>query len=39
MLAAGLSFVMGAIIARWAAAESAFLNRPEPEEPPKLFKT
>jgi hypothetical protein len=33
-----LFFVMGAIIAKWAAAENAFLNRPEPEERPKLVK-
>jgi hypothetical protein len=33
-----LFFVVGAIIARWAAAENAFLNRPESEEPRRLFK-
>ncbi|MGC2526841.1 MAG: hypothetical protein WA639_03780 [Candidatus Acidiferrum sp.] len=31
-------FVAGFVSVRWAAAEDAFLHRPDPKEPPSLFK-
>jgi hypothetical protein len=31
-------FVGGALLAQWARAESSFLNKPDPKEPPKLWK-
>lgn len=30
--------ILGLVAARWAAAESAFLRRPDPKEPPSLSK-
>src|SRR5215467_9618196 len=30
-------FIVGLVLVRWAGAERAFLNRPEPEKPPSLF--
>ena len=30
--------VLGFVAARWAATESALLHRPDPKEPPSLFK-
>lgn len=30
--------VLGFVASRWASKESAFLNRPDPKEPPRLFK-
>jgi hypothetical protein len=35
---AALFFIAGTVVARLAWAEDAFLSRPEPEEPPRLFK-
>jgi hypothetical protein len=39
-VAVTLAFVLvmaGVVMGRWAAAESAFLSEPGPEEPPKIF--
>jgi hypothetical protein len=30
-------FIVGFLVLRWAGAERAFLNEPEPEKPPSLF--
>lgn len=32
-------FVTGAVGIRWASAEETFLHRPDPKEPPSLFKS
>ena len=29
---------VGLLMAKWAQQESAFLSRPDPEGPPKIFK-
>jgi hypothetical protein len=34
----GVSFFAGFFIAMWAREEAAFLNKPDPEEPPTIFK-
>lgn len=31
-------FISGMILGQWARAESAFLNKPDPKEPPRLWK-
>ena len=31
-------FVGGALLGRWARAERSFLDRPNPKEPPRLWK-
>jgi hypothetical protein len=36
--AAGLSFLAGWLLALWAQQEAGFLNKPDPEEPPRIFK-
>jgi hypothetical protein len=35
---AGISGVVGIVLARWAQQEHAFLTRPDPEGPPEIFK-
>ena len=37
-IAAGISGVVGVVLARWALAEHNFLTKPEPESPPEIFK-
>lgn len=32
-----ISFSVGLVLAKWAAAEHAFLTKPEPEEPPGIL--
>jgi len=32
------SFLAGFVLAAWARQEAAFLHKPDPEEPPKIFK-
>lgn len=34
----GILFVGSLLFAEWARAESAFLNKPDPKEPPRLWK-
>ena len=34
----GLFFVCGVVLARWAGAQDYFLSRPDPKEPPRLWK-
>jgi hypothetical protein len=36
--AGGVSAVVGFLLAMWAREESAFLSKPDPEEPPTIFK-
>lgn len=36
--AGGVSAVVGFLMAMWAREESAFLDKPDPEEPPTIFK-
>ena len=36
--AGGVSAVVGFLMAMWAREESAFLSKPDPEEPPTIFK-
>jgi len=36
--AGGVSTVVGVLMAMWAREESAFLSKPDPEEPPTIFK-
>jgi heme A synthase len=31
-------FLVGFLLAAWARQEAAFLSKPDPEEPPKIFK-
>ena len=38
IIGATVFLIFGFVAARWAAAESAFLHRPDPKEPPRLFK-
>lgn len=38
VFAATACFVISLVVTRWARAESAFLDRPEPKEPTRLFK-
>ena len=33
-----VSLVVGFLLAAWARQEAAFLNKPDPEEPPRIFK-
>jgi hypothetical protein len=33
------SFVIGSMMGRWAREERAFLNRPDPEGPPEIFRS
>jgi hypothetical protein len=33
-----VSLITGALLAAWARQEAAFLSRPDPEEPPRIFK-
>jgi hypothetical protein len=35
---AGLSFLAGWLLALWAQQEAGFLSKPDPEEPPRIFK-
>jgi hypothetical protein len=35
---AGACFLVGFVLAAWAKQEATFLNKPDPEEPPKIFK-
>jgi hypothetical protein len=35
---AGISVVVGIVLAKWAQHEHAFLTRPDPEGPPEMFK-
>lgn len=35
---AGISAVVGFVLAKWAQQERAFLTRPDPEGPPEIFK-
>jgi hypothetical protein len=35
---ATVSFVAGILLAAWARKEVAFLSKPDPEEPPSMFK-
>ena len=36
---AGIAFLLlGLVVAKWALQERAFLNKPDPEEPPRMFK-
>jgi len=35
---AALSLIFGLFMLKWAQLESASLNRPEPEDPPHVFK-
>ncbi|MGB0034816.1 MAG: hypothetical protein WBP79_05005 [Candidatus Acidiferrales bacterium] len=35
--AAAVSLVTGGLLARWAAQEKAFLDKPDPEGPPSMF--
>ena len=37
-IAVMVCLISGFVALRWAAAESAFLHRPDPKEPPRLFK-
>jgi hypothetical protein len=37
-IAAGISGVVGVVLAKWAQAEHDFLTKPEPECPPEIFK-
>jgi len=37
-VAAGISGVVGIVLAKWAQQEHAFLTRPDPEGPPEIFK-
>jgi hypothetical protein len=32
------AFLVGFVLAAWARQEAAFLSKPGPEEPPKIFK-
>jgi len=32
------AFLVGFVLAEWARQEAAFLSKPDPEEPPKIFK-
>ena len=34
---AAMSFLAGSFLAHWAQQEAAFLSKPDPEEPPKIF--
>lgn len=36
--AAGVSFLVGFLLAIWAQQEDAFLSKPDHEEPPRIFK-
>jgi hypothetical protein len=36
--AGGVSTVVGFFMAMWAREEAAFLNKPDPEEPPTILK-
>jgi hypothetical protein len=36
--AGGVSAVVGFLMAMWAREEAAFLNKPDAEEPPTIFK-
>ena len=35
---AGGCFLVGFVLAAWAKQEAAFLNKPDPDEHPKIFK-
>jgi hypothetical protein len=35
---ATVSFIAGLLLAAWARNEAAFLSKPDPEEPPRIFK-
>jgi hypothetical protein len=35
---AALLIIAGVVLLRWASAEHAFLNKPEPKAPPSIFK-
>jgi hypothetical protein len=35
---AGVLIVAGLAILRWASMENTFLNKPDPEDPPKIFR-
>jgi len=35
---AGASLIAGFLLAAWARQEAAFLSKPDPEEPPRIFK-
>jgi hypothetical protein len=35
---AALLIIAGFVLLRWASAEHAFLNKPEPKEPPSIFR-
>jgi hypothetical protein len=37
-IAAGISAVVGVVLAKWAHAEHSFLTEPEQEGPPEIFK-
>ena len=37
-IGAGISGVVGIVIAKWAQFEHSFLTRPDPEGPPEIFK-
>jgi hypothetical protein len=32
------TFLVGFVLTAWAGKEAAFLSKPDPEEPPKIFK-
>jgi protein-S-isoprenylcysteine O-methyltransferase Ste14 len=38
VVAGGVSVVVGFLMGMWAQQESAFLSKPDPEEPPTIFK-
>jgi hypothetical protein len=38
LFSSALMIIAGFLLLRWASAEHAFLNRPEPKEPPSIFK-
>jgi hypothetical protein len=38
LVTGSVSAVVGFLMAMWAREEAAFLNKPDPEEPPTIFK-
>jgi len=36
--AAFACIILGVFLSKWSSQERAFLNKPDPKEPPKLFK-